>query len=68
MDRELEQAQDLTRDDLVKKLENGRPANLAAPTIRISPPSRSSKPRRTRSPVLGGSCSGQEASHRTALS
>jgi hypothetical protein len=29
MDRELEEAQELTRDDLIAKLRTGRPANLA---------------------------------------
>jgi hypothetical protein len=31
MDKELEEAQDLTRDDLVAKLDHGRPAELARP-------------------------------------
>jgi hypothetical protein len=34
MDKELEQAQDLTRDDLVAKLEHGRPAQLSRPNQR----------------------------------
>jgi len=31
MDKELEQAQGLTKDDLLAKLEHGRPAKLARP-------------------------------------
>ena len=31
MDKELEEAQNLTKDDLLAKLEGGRPAKLARP-------------------------------------
>ncbi len=31
MDKELEDAQNLTKEDLLKKLESGRPADLARP-------------------------------------
>jgi hypothetical protein len=35
MDKELEEAQSLTREDLIEKLEHGRPAKLAhGPALR----------------------------------